>query len=152
MNKNEVLLERLEREDIQLASFFKRLVAFLIDIFIISCLIVAILYVRISGAPTQEVAMQIVQGYIWQMFFIQFLYHSIFCYLYGASLGKMAMKIKIIDGDTMDKPGLLRSLIRGFVRGISDHIFCLGFAWALSNPLLKTWHDYAAKTVVISLV
>ncbi|EAH6296911.1 RDD family protein, partial [Campylobacter coli] len=34
---------------------------------------------------------------------------------------------------------------------ISDMAFMLGFAWALSNDLRKTWEDYLARTIVVNV-
>lgn len=78
-------------------------------------------------------------------------YQTIFTYLYGASLGKMVCKIIILDEDLLDKPNLNQSCIRSIVRQISDMAFMLGFAWALSNDLRKTWEDYLARTIVVNV-
>lgn len=151
MNANESLLELLDREDLKIASFLKRVIAYFIDVFIVSVLVVIILYTKISAATSEAALLGVIQNFLGGLLLLQFSYHALFGYLYGASLGKMAMKIKIISTKTLDKPSILQALIRAGVREISDRVFMLGFAWALSNPLLKTWEDLAAKTVVIDL-
>jgi len=68
---------------------------------------------------------------------------------YGASLGKIAMKIRVIEIETLQKPNVIVSLNRAIVRVISEMFFYLGFIWGMMDPSKQTWHDKSAKTLVV---
>lgn len=145
------LLERLERENIKIASFSKRVMAYVIDHFIITCIVFAIFYDKFANGAD---AVQIVQilGNFWLGFFLlQFSYHAVFTYFYGASLGKMACKILILNEELLDKPTLMQSCLRAAMRYVSNMAFFLGLVWALDNVYRKTWQDYAARTIVVDV-
>ena len=79
----------------------------------------------------------------------------------GQTLGKMAMKIKIIRAGTGLLPGWDMSTVRWLVPGIPGLIALapsLGFLWLLSlvvylsltwDKVRQGWHDKAAKTLVV---
>ncbi|TQR31931.1 RDD family protein [Campylobacter sp. MIT 99-7217] len=145
------LLSRLDREGLKIASFTKRVLAYFIDNIILSFITIAILFNQIINAKDEFEVLLIVQNFLYGLILLQFAYHSIFTYLYGASIGKIICKIAILDENLLDKPSIAQSMIRSIVRQLSDMAFMLGFAWALSNDARKTWQDYVAKTVVIEL-
>ncbi|MBF7045628.1 RDD family protein [Campylobacter volucris] len=147
---NQELFDKLEKEEIVLASFKKRALAYAVDIFVVCVIVSIILFDKISLVQTYEEIHAILLRFVGGILFLQFCYHALFVYLYGATLGKMLLKIMVINQELLDKPNLTQSILRSGVRQISE-IYGLGFAWALSNVVLKTWHDYAAKTVVIDL-
>ncbi|TXE86239.1 RDD family protein [Campylobacter volucris] len=147
---NQELFDKLEKEEVVLASFKKRTLAYIIDIFIVCIIVSIILFDKISLAQTYEEIHTLLLRFTGGILLLQFCYHTLFVYLYGATLGKMFLKIMVIDQELLDKPNLTQSILRSGIRQISE-IYGLGFAWALSNIVLKTWHDYAAKTVVIDL-
>lgn len=147
---NQELFEKLEREEIKLASFKKRFLAYIIDSFIMFAIITIILIDKLSF-QTYEQMHSVFMRFALGILFLQFSYHTIFTYLYGASLGKIVLKIMVIDQELLDKPNFMQSVVRSAMRQVSDMFYGLGFAWALGNNVLKTWHDYAGKTVVIDL-
>lgn len=144
-------LWRLEREGLKIASFSRRIFAYLIDNVLLSVVVMIILSSSILNAKDENEILYIVQDFFYGLVFIQFAYHSIFGYLYGASVGKILCKIAIVDEALLDKPNLLQAMVRAAMRQVSDMAFMLGFAWAFGNELHKTWHDYAAKTLVIEI-
>ena len=67
----------------------------------------------------------------------------------GATLGKMAMGIRIVRTDGSDisyGTAFLRYI--GY-QLISPALFCLGFLWMLWDKREQTWHDKIASTCVI---
>lgn len=82
---------------------------------------------------------------------LKIIYQTLFVYMYGATLGKMVMKIKIIEIKTLQKPSLSASFNRAVFRIVSEMIFYLGFLWGVLNPTRQTWHDLTAKTLVINV-
>ncbi|AXP08281.1 RDD family protein [Campylobacter hepaticus] len=147
----ENLQERLERENLKIASFTKRVLAFLIDDMIISLIIFIIFYDRLMQAKDILETTQIIGNFYLGLILLHFSYQTIFTYLYGASLGKIVCKIIILDENLLDKPNLIQSCIRSAIRQVSAMVFMLGFAWALSNNLRKSWEDYLARTIVVDV-
>ncbi|MGH2267173.1 RDD family protein [Campylobacter taeniopygiae] len=147
----EDLATRLERENLSIASFKKRVLAYFIDNFILSFIIYIIFYTPLSQAKDLMEMIEVSRNFSFSFILIHLIYQIIFTYLYGASLGKMISKIIILDEDLLDKPNLIQSCIRASVSELSNSAFFLGFAWALGNDLRKTWEDYAAKTVVVNV-
>lgn len=146
------ILDRLDRENLKIASFYKRIIAYFVDSFILSFIAFIILYERIAAiSDPQDIFAVFDENFVLGFIVLQFCYHLIFTFLYGASLGKMLCKIAIIDEQSLDKPNLTQCIIRAAARQLSDSAFMLGFAWALGNDLRKSWQDYLAKTLVIEL-
>ena len=144
------ILEKLDRENIYLAGFGKRAAAFIIDNFIVSLVIFIAFYSDFMAvAADANQLYEMAANFAIFILCLQFFYHFLFTAFYGATLGKMALRIKIIDERTLDKPGVLGAFLRTAVRFLSESAFYLGFAWAFGNELRKTWQDYAARTLVI---
>ena len=81
----------------------------------------------------------------------QLVYNALFIRLYGATLGKMLMKIRVIDFRTLDRPSFAMSLIRAFVRIINDNLLCLGYLPAFFNFNRRTAQDYLSNSVVVDI-
>ncbi|MCI7022932.1 MAG: RDD family protein [Campylobacter sp.] len=145
----ESISERLERENIRLASFDKRLFAHLIDEVIISALFFVIYYDAFKNAAGDVQAMiAVISSFIWQLMLLKVLYHTFFVWRYGATLGKIVMGIMVLDSEILDFPSLPKALIRACVRIISEWCFYLGFIWMLGNAANQSWHDKLSGTIV----
>lgn len=147
----EDLLERLERENIKIASFSKRVIAYVIDHFIITCIVFIIFNEQFANAADAPEIVRILSNFWLGFLLLQFSYHAIFTYFYGASLGKMACKILILDEELLDRPTLVQSCLRSAMRYLSNMAFFLGLVWALGNAYCKTWQDYVARTIVVDV-
>ncbi|MGH1600093.1 RDD family protein [Campylobacter majalis] len=141
----------LEREGIKVASFSKRAFAFVVDEIVLALLFMAIYYERFSIANSQEEVVAIVMMLSWQYVLIRTIYHAFFVWYNGATVGKILMKIVCIDVGYLDKPNLSSSIMRALIRNVSEMAFYLGYLWAFGSPMLQTWHDRFAKTVVIDV-
>lgn len=138
-------------DGIKLAIVEKRLFAFFIDEILLSFLLVVIYSSQISQvAEDKEALVVLVAGMSIPYTILKFLYHGFFIYAYGATLGKLALKIRCVSYQN-ERPNLSSAMIRSAVRIISEMVFYLGFLWALFNPSRQTWHDKLAKTLVIDL-
>lgn len=69
---------------------------------------------------------------------------------YGATIGKLAMKIRVIEINTLENPNVLVALNRAIFRVVSEMLFYLGFLWAMFDPARQGWHDKTAKTLVVN--
>ncbi len=146
----ENLSEKLERENLKIASFTKRVLAYFIDNFILNFVLLIIFYDKFSSDDVQQM-LDFLGNFFLGILFLHLTYHTLFTAMYGASLGKMVCKIIILNEELLDKPNFTQSLVRSAFRQVSDIAFMLGFAWALGNNLRKTWHDYLARTVVVDV-
>ena len=144
------IVERLEKEEISLAPFAKRVLAYSVDEIIAAFLFMIIYWESLSTSTNFDDARNLVLNLFWQINLLKVIYHTFFVWYYGASLGQMITKTMCINVEILDKPNLTQSLVRAIFRIVSEACFYLGFAWALSNPARQTWQDKIAKTVVIN--
>ncbi|MDR1554512.1 MAG: RDD family protein [Campylobacteraceae bacterium] len=146
----EELIKKFESENITLASFTKRFIAYAIDDFIIAVLMCMSFAGIISTASSSEENLQMVLEYLTPYFIIaKIVYQSVFVYLYGATIGKIAVKIRVIYINSGEKPNFYISFIRSVVRIVSEAILFIGFLWAFKDSKRQTWQDVAAQTLVV---
>ena len=70
--------------------------------------------------------------------------------MYGATVGKMVMKIKVVREDKK-KLTYPDALLRGLASYLSAIVLCLGYLNMLWDGKKQTWHDKIAKTVVVKV-
>ena len=147
---NDELIEKFESENITLATLQKRGLAYMIDEILISVLFALIYFDQIPDNMTTEEMIDAVNGLFGYVVVLKVIYQTYFVWMYGATLGKIAMKIRVISTDDLEKPSFLFSLSRAVFRIVSESIFYLGFVWAALNPKRETWHDRVANTLVVN--
>ena len=147
----EKLLDNLNREGLTLASIFKRGVAFIIDDFLVSLIIFIAFYNQILSATTPQEVVMIINSLFPYIIFLKVIYQTFFVWQYGATIGKMAMKIRVADEMSFANLSFQYSFIRAIVRIVSESLFYLGFLWGVLSPTKQTWHDKLAKSVVIDV-
>jgi uncharacterized RDD family membrane protein YckC len=149
MLDDEALLQKLHTEGLQLASVNRRAFAMFIDELIVSLLFFFIIKDQMAALTTPEAVVAYTQSLMVYVLIIKVLYQALFVGMYGATLGKMAMKIKIVDQEYLDIPSWGASTIRAVMRVVSELLFYFGFVVALFSPLKLTWHDRFARTLVV---
>jgi len=147
---NEELIEKFESENITLASVQKRGMAYMIDEILISLLFIFIYLDQIPSDATTEQIIGIINSLVFYVMVLKVVYQTFFVWMYGATLGRIAMKIRVISTGDLENPTLLLALSRASFRIISESLFYLGFVWAMLNPKRETWHDKVASTLVIN--
>jgi len=146
---NEEIEEKLYREDLSLADVKKRTVAFVIDEFLLSIILVLSLWDAFRSAKTMEDMLALSNSFMLEYIAIKIIYQTFFVTQYGATLGKILMKIRIVEIRTMQTPNILSALNRSIFRIISEMFFYLGFLWGMLDPMRQAWHDKTAKTLVV---
>ena len=146
---NEEIETLLHRESIVLASIKKRAVAFMIDETLLSLLLIFALWDSFANAKTIEEMINLTNSFVLEYMMMKFIYQAFFVMQYGATLGKMAMKIRVIELKTVANPNVLVSLNRSSVRVLSETFLYLGFLWGMLDPSRQAWHDKTAKTLVV---
>jgi len=142
-------IERLQQEGLKPASIFKRAIAMTIDDFLVSFVIVIAFWPALQNLKTPEEAVIVMDKLFVYILIAYTIYHWIFVAVYGKTLGKMAVKIKVVDIETLDKPGHFRAFVRSVVRNFDEMFFYLGMAYAIVDPLNRAIHDIAGKAVVV---
>lgn len=150
MKKDEIL-EKLDRENIKIASLGKRSLAYVIDDIIITLIVFAIYFENLqslANGSDPEALVFFISQITLQIYLLKFLYQTFFTWYYGASLGKIIMKIYCIDARLLSKPNLINSAIRAFFRILGEVLFFVSFLWAFSDETKRTLHDLLAQSVV----
>ena len=88
---------------------------------------------------------------------IEFIVQTVFSLLYytlliskkGQTLGKMALKIKVVNADGTDGISIKKSIVRYFGYTISSLPFCIGYIMAGFDEEKRALHDRIAKTRVV---
>ena len=143
-------LERdLIREGLSIAGSAKRIKAYVIDEVLITLIIMAAFWDNFAHEENIEVVIQTINSLFFVVMGLKVIYHTLFVYLYGASLGKIITRCMVVGYDDFSKPGLVASFIRANGRIVSEMIFYIGFIWALMNEERQTWHDKMARTLVL---
>ncbi len=140
----------LHRENLSLASISKRSTAFVIDELLLSFLLIIALWDQFQNAKNMEEIIYVTNSFVLEYLFVKIVYQAFFTMQYGASIGKLLMKIKVIEIRTLSNPSVLSSLNRAIFRIVSEMLFYLGFIWGMMQESRQTWHDKTAKTLVIN--
>lgn len=148
---NEEIENKLYREGITIADTKKRALAFLIDEFLLSILFYIALSNSFSNAKSTEEIINLTNMFLLEYMSIKIIYQTFFVMQYGATVGKIIMKIRVIEIDTLRTPNVLVALNRGIFRVISELILYLGFLWGILDPFRQAWHDKTARTLVVDV-
>jgi uncharacterized RDD family membrane protein YckC len=127
------------------AGFWQRAAALVIDGLIIAVIVVPVM---VLGFGIREVA----PGDAWEAgVFIAVAVAVVGFWRYcGATPGKSALGMKIVDAKTGETPGTLRLVVRFLAYFLSAFPLYLGFLWAAFDRRKQGWHDKIARTIVIN--
>lgn len=147
MSQDEHIAQTIERENLTLAPFSKRIWAFLIDSVLLGTLLAII---TLPNAQALQNPQDYILSLMLQAYTIDIIYQTIFTYKYGTTLGKIACKIQVIDTRLLDAPNLPKSILRSVLRALSQMLYYIPFLFAFGDSLRRTLHDRASGTIVIN--
>ncbi|GGD33642.1 hypothetical protein GCM10012288_04480 [Malaciobacter pacificus] len=138
--------------DLQLASLRSRAMAFVIDDLIVTVIILVIFWENIVAASNDmNMMMQLVKvDLVMPLISLKVIYHTFFVWYYGATIGKLVAKIRIIDANHWGRVSIFSSFLRAVGRIISEMFFYVGFAIGFFNEGRKTFHDITGRTLVVN--
>ena len=153
----------IEIASLPIASMQKRVGSFVIDDIVIAILLFIIFYTQLneivsqlpsvsSSESMETIKDEMNQFSVNNLFFIlmlKVLYHTLFVWQNGMTLGKYFMKIKVVELNTKQRPTFIRALLRALFRIASEVFFYLGFLFAFFSPLKQTLHDRLSDCVVV---
>ena len=151
----------VDMEDVEYIGFWVRLVAFIVDDIILAALFFLLSFIfGFSGQESHfwkitvhyrggdDLAMTILFNVIFAALFLGY-----FVFLtgrYGATLGKMLLRIKVV-GEDYNPISYGTAALREILGRIICAIFCyLGYIWVAFDKRKQGWHDKIAKTYVVS--
>lgn len=134
----------------QLASTWKRSWAFAIDQILLSLLLTIILSSYLRPEMGFDEITALTQRFMGEYALLCIAYQTLFTLIYGASLGKIVMKIRVVElAYPQGNPQFWCALNRAVFRVVSETVLYLGFVWAFFDPFRRSWHDFTARTLVI---
>jgi uncharacterized RDD family membrane protein YckC len=112
--------------------------------FVDSLIVTAILFLLVSpvGANIQEHVTLAALLLPWT-------YLVAFTALYGATLGKMLLGIRVAKSDGRPADWLTALIRETLGKTLSSMFLYLGYLWAFFHPKRQTWHDLIANTLVV---
>ena len=134
-----------------LAPNSKRIWSYAIDDLVVSILFVAIFIDQLGQLTTPESATLFVKANYWVLALLKVIYHTLFTWQNGKTLGKQLMKIKTVnlsDGTLLTLP---ISFLRAVVRILDEAFFYIGFLPAFFSPTRQTLHDRISRSVVVNV-
>lgn len=138
--------------DLQLASMRSRALAFVIDDLLVTVIIMIIFWDNIMAVSENMDAMMYLMKaeLVVPLIFLKFIYQSFFIWYYGASVGKIIAKIRVIDANSWQKVSLFSAMLRSAGRIFSEMFFYIGFLIGFFNDGRKTFHDITGRTLVVN--
>ena len=127
------------------ASFWARALALLLDAIIVTVIVVPIL---VLGFGVQEIPTET----SWELLAFLATAAAVIAFwrAFGATPGKIALGLKVVDARTGGAPGIGRLILRFFAYFVSAFPLYLGFLWAAIDRRKQGWHDKIARTIVIN--
>ena len=141
----------MNTNNLELATTKSRMLAFVIDDFLITFIIIAMYWSQIAASGNDLVSvLAVMNEFVWQILILKFIYQTFFVWYYGATVGKIITKIRVIDFDNLGRVSIFTSITRSILRIISEMFFYVGFIFAFFNDGKQTFHDKLAKTLVVN--
>lgn len=138
-------------DNLELASLGSRVKAFVIDDVLITVIILIIFWDTIASSGNDlATVLMVMNEFVMQVLMLKFVYQTFFTWYYGATVGKIVAKIRVVDYDNFSRVNLLQSALRSFGRILSEMFFYIGFVFAYFNDGKQTFHDKISKTLVIN--
>jgi uncharacterized RDD family membrane protein YckC len=122
-------------ENLQLASMRSRALAYIIDDFLMTLLIMMIFWESIIAVSNDtDAMMQLMKvELVMPLIILKIVYQTFFVWYYGATIGKIIVKIRIIDADSWGKISMFSSFLRAVGRIFSEMFFYIGFLVGFFN-------------------
>jgi len=144
--------ENIDVSNLELAPQKKRLYAFVIDDILITFLTLFLLWDSIASVQGDYASILLIMNAAFvQIILLKVVYQSLFIWYYGATLGKMLAKVKVIDFENFGKITFAQSVLRASTRIVSESVFYIGFLLAYYTQSKQTLHDKISKTLVVNV-
>ena len=138
--------------NLQLALMRSRALAYVIDDFLVTIIIMMIFWESISAVSEDMDAMMYLlkTELVTPLIILKILYHTFFVWYFGATIGKIVAKIRVIDANEWGRVSMFSSFLRAVGRIFSEMFFYFGFLIGFFNEGRKTFHDITGRTLVVN--
>lgn len=138
--------------DLQLASMRSRAFAYVIDDLLVTLIIMMIFWESILAVSQDMDAMMYLMKteLALPLIMLKVIYHTFFVWYYGATIGKIVVKIRVIDANKWGRVSIISSFLRAVGRIFSEMFFYIGFLIGFFNNGRKTFHDITGRTLVVN--
>jgi len=138
--------------NLQLASMRSRALAYIIDDLLVTIIIMMIFWGSISAVSHDMDAMMYLlkAELVTPLIILKIIYHTFFVWYFGATIGKIVVKIRVIDANEWGRVSMFSSFLRAVGRIFSEMFFYVGFLIGFFNDGRKTFHDITGKTLVVN--
>ena len=138
--------------NLQLASMRSRALAYIIDDLLVTLIIIMIFWESIYAiSEDTEALMYLLKAeLVTPLIILKIIYHTFFVWYFGATIGKIVAKIRVIDANEWGRVSIFSSFLRAVGRIFSEMFFYVGFLIGFFNDGRKTFHDITGKTLVVN--
>ena len=138
--------------NLQLASMRSRALGYVIDDFLVTIIIMMIFWEDIiSVSQDMDALMYLLKAELaFPLIMLKVIYQTFFVWYYGATIGKIVVKIRIIDVNDWGRVSIISSFLRAVGRIFSEMFFYIGFLIGFFNNGRKTFHDITGRTLVVN--
>ena len=139
-------------DNLQLASMRSRALGYVIDDFLVTIIIMMIFWEDIiSVSQDMDALMYLLKAELaFPLIMLKVIYQTFFVWYYGATIGKIVVKIRVIDANEWGRVSMFSSLLRAVGRIFSEMFFYIGFLIGFFNDGRKTFHDITGKSLVVN--
>ncbi|MDD4329124.1 MAG: RDD family protein [Aliarcobacter sp.] len=143
---------QINSDNLQLASMRSRALGYVIDDFLITIIIMMIFWEDIiSVSQDMDALMYLLKAELaFPLIVLKVIYQTFFVWYYGATIGKIVVKIRVIDANKWGKVSIISSFLRAVGRIFSEMFFYIGFLIGFFNNGRKTFHDIIGRTLVVN--
>ncbi|OGC53052.1 hypothetical protein A3B64_01220 [candidate division WWE3 bacterium RIFCSPLOWO2_01_FULL_37_24] len=139
-------------ENNKYASFFRRLLAIILDIFLLFILGASVLIILLNSSNDENFIANLILFIIYLLVIHGILLIFLYSYLvskFGGTPGKLLSGIKIENEDG-SKLTFKQAIFREYIaKSVSFAFLGLGFFWIFKTPKKQGWHDMISSTVVV---
>jgi uncharacterized RDD family membrane protein YckC len=138
--------------NLQLASMRSRALGYVIDDFLVTIIIMMIFWEDIiSVSHDMNALMYLLKAELaFPLIILKIIYQTFFVWYYGATIGKIVVKIRVIDANKWGRVSIISSFLRAVGRIFSEMFFYIGFLIGFFNNGRKTFHDITGRTLVVN--
>ena len=138
--------------NLQLASMRSRALAYIIDDLLVTLIIIMIFWESIYAiSEDTEALMYLLKAeLVTPLIILKIIYHTFFVWYFGATIGKIVVKIRIIDANQWGRVSIFSSFLRAVGRIFSEMFFYVGFLIGFFNDGRRTFHDITGKSLVVN--
>ena len=143
---------QINSDNLQLASMRSRALGYVIDDFLVTIIIMMIFWEDIiSVSQDMDALMYLLKAELaFPLIMLKVIYQTFFVWYYGATIGKIVVKIRIIDVNDWGRVSIISSFLRAVGRIFSEMFFYIGFLIGFFNNGRKTFHDITGRTLVVN--